>query len=116
MIGFRRSALRKFFYATVLTTGAAAVCYPNEAKLYTNKTIDLGKQYYKDYVWPSNNKPTNNNNNNNTPKATTQQPVDSKDKIVKLDSKSLESSNSNITGSMGQSNEQDKDMYTTRSK
>jgi hypothetical protein len=113
LIGFRRSALRKFFYATVLTTGAAAVCYPNEAKLYTNKTIDLGKQYYKDYVWPSNNKPTN---NNNTPKATTQQPVDSKDKIVKLDSKSLESSNSNMTGSMGQSNEQDKDMYTTRSK
>jgi len=96
-----------------LTTGAAAVCYPNEAKLYTNKSIDLGKQYYKDYVWPSNSK----NTSAPSPAASKS---DSKDKIVKLDSSSLDSSksqtDSKFTGSMGQSNEQDKDMYTTRSK
>lgn len=43
LIGFRRSSFRKFVYSTVLGTGAAALCFPKEAKEISGRTYGVGK-------------------------------------------------------------------------
>jgi hypothetical protein len=120
LIGFRRSNLRKFFYSTTLATGAAGLCYPQEAKYVISVVYNQGRKQacdlYRGFIQPSNTTP------NSAPKqqVSTEQnehiSVTSKDQVIKMTSESIKStqSNLNLKGDKGQSSDEDKDMYTTR--
>lgn len=93
-----------------------AVCYPKEAKVYSNQAYVIAEQnakkIYREYIWPEETK---------RPRkvehvAPVAQVVNSKDKIVKLDSETIDASKptKTITGDKGQASDEDKDMYTTR--
>jgi hypothetical protein len=116
LIGFRRSAFRKFLYVSALSAGATAICFPNEAKQLSNQTLDLSKYYlnrvYRDYVWP-----TGDSKASKQP-AQNAKPEAQKDTIVRVDANSTTDLKGSVQvkENMGQSSEQDKDMYTTRSK
>ena len=43
LIGFRRSTFRKFLYSTALGTGAAALCFPKEAKDISSQAYGVTK-------------------------------------------------------------------------
>lgn len=126
LLGYRRSAFRKFLYTSVLASGATALCFPKEAKQYSNKAYDAGKQnayaLYRQYVWPEEKIP------GSPPAAAKSQPekledqvkkqIDAKDKVLKLDKETIDSAKSTkkLAGDKGQSSDEDKEMYTTRSK
>lgn len=115
LIGFRRSTARKIFYSAVLGTATTALCYPNEAKkmssLISGEASNQFNGLYRAYIWPEN-KPK---------KETVSKPQpameNSKDKVIKLNKEELKSSSgSTVVGNKGMSNDDDQDMYTTRSK
>lgn len=120
LIGYKKSSVRKLFYTGLLTTGATAVCYPKEAKVFSSKLYEISEQnakkIYREYIWPeeSNKKAVLKKIDQN--KGEVEQKHDSKDKIVKLDNEAIKSilSSKNIVGDKGQSTDEDKDMYTTR--
>ena len=116
LIGFRRSTARKLLYSATLGTATTALCYPNEAKNITSQVSGMASNqfnvFYRTYVWPE----------NKTKKETVAKPQpavveNSKDKVIKLNKEDLKSSsNSTVVGNKGMSNDDDQDMYTTRSK
>jgi hypothetical protein len=120
LIGYKRSAFRKFLYSTALATGAAALCYPKEAKEYSNHVYGCAKQtsydLYRQYIWPD--EEEQKRANKLAKKSVEQKLIDSKDTIVKLDNDSIRSAKTSkeIKGDKGQASDVDKDMYTTRSK
>jgi hypothetical protein len=124
LLGFRRSTFRKFIYGATFATGAAALCYPNEAKLYSNQVCELTKAkarvLYNDYIWPSESSTRKANQSQKIieSKPTSVNTSSNKDKIIKMDEKDINKVKSklDIKGDKGQSSDEDKDMYTTRSK
>lgn len=116
VFGYKRSNFRKFTYSTLFTATAVAICYPNETKKYSSETLECMKNktkaFYDGYIMPP------------SPQdairvvASKQEPIvidDSKHQVVTLKS-SNEASKIEIVGDKGQSNDDDQDMYTTRSK
>jgi hypothetical protein len=126
LLGFRRTAFRKFIYGATFATGAAALCYPNEAKLYSNQVTQFtkakAKVFYNDYIWPDQNSTKKAKQSMSESKAAAITSISAssneKDKIVKMDDKAINKVKStlDIKGDKGQSRDEDKDMYTTRSK
>lgn len=116
LIGFRRSTIRKVFYSGVLAAGSTALCYPNEAKMYSSKASEFvgteAKQLYRTYIWPEQVKVKK----ERVIKEDTQV-FNSKDKVIKLNKEDVSSViKSEMVGNKGMSNDDDSDMYTTRSK
>ena len=118
LLAFRRSKFRKLFYGVTFGTAAAALCYPKEAKIYSGQAYELGKakvqQLYREF---------NAQQGSDKSKQEVAKPSSievsapsSKDKLVKLDASAIKSGAAapSISGDKGQSNDADKDMYTTR--
>jgi hypothetical protein len=124
LIGFRRSNFRKFLYSTTLATSAAALCYPQEAKYVTNVVYNQGRKQacdlYRGFIQPNNTASKSAAKNASIIKQGTTEmdniAITSKDKVIKMTSESIKStqSNLNLKGDKGQSSDEDKDMYTTR--
>lgn len=120
LLAYRRSVFRKFIYSSVLAGGAAALCYPNEAKAYSGQVSNVinknAYQLYRQYVWPDEQEAKEKAKKPSPSVETTT--TNSKDKVVKLDSESIKSAKASkeFKGDKGQSNDADQDMYTTRSK
>ena len=122
LIGYRRSKFRKIFYTTVLTVGSASLCYPKEAKLYYDQAYGFGRKtacdIYRQYILSNDTK----NTKNKASKPQQSEPVNKiengKDKIIQLNTQELETTKSGIVmkGDKGQASDDDKDMYTNRSK
>ena len=122
LIGFRKSTFRKLLYTSVLTVGSASLCYPKEAKVYYDQAYGLGRKtacdIYRQYIWPDEKtkslkskvaKPAN-----DAPNVASS----AKDKIIQLNAHEIENTKSAIVmkGDKGQANDDDKDMYTNRTK
>jgi len=127
LIGFRRSNFRKFLYSTTLATGAAALCYPQEAKYVSNAVYNQGRKQacdlYRGLIQSNSTASKSAPKNESIIKQTTTEMDQrqrsehtSKDKVIKMTSESIKStqSNLNLKGDKGQSSDEDKDMYTTR--
>jgi len=121
LIGFRKSKFRKFMYTTVLTIGATSLCYPKEAKVYYEQAFGYSRKaandFYREYIWPSETKSLK---NKPADKAQHESGAieNAKDKVIKLNVQDVAATKSEIVmkGDKGQSRDEDKDMYTTRSK
>jgi len=117
LIGFRRSTARKIVYSGILGVASTALVFPNEARDYTSKASELASrelgQLYRTYVWPEKQRVK-------TTRSEEQTTVFSgKDKVIKLPKGEADSGAvdvARIAGDKGMSNDDDKDMYTTRSK
>ena len=120
LIGFRKSKFRKFMYTSVLTVGATSLCYPKEAKVYYDQAYGFSKktatEFYRDYIWPSETKSLKNKPSKTQSESSSA--GNDKDKVIKLNVQDIESTKSEIVmkGDKGMSRDEDKDMYTTRSK
>ena len=125
LIGFRRSAARKFVYASALTTAAASICYPKEAQKVACNTWQLVADQWKTFgsAPGASSKPipaAAGNSSSSDPIVLAKQQQD-KDKVIRVikmvnSSSPVAPPTTKYTGDHGQSSEQDKDMYTTRSK
>jgi hypothetical protein len=115
LLAFRRSAFRKVVYGTFGATAALAVCCPAEAQQYSSKAYGFLAKQFKDNIWPG-------PNVKQPPQILTvslePEKIDDKkiDGLIKLKSNEFSKGASKLTGDKGQSSDEDKDMYTTRSK
>lgn len=120
LIGFRKSKFRKFMYTSLLTVGATSLCYPKEARVYYDQAYGFGKKtasdFYRDYIWPTETKSLKNKPSKTENEMSSAE--NNKDEVIKLNVKDIESTKSQIVmkGDKGMSRDEDKDMYTTRSK
>ena len=120
LIGFRKSKFKKFLYTSMMTVGSTSLCYPKEAKIYYDKAYIASKStatnFYRDFIWPSENKLKN--KSNKLEKDELARVENGKDKVIKLNNQEIESTKTGIImkGDKGQASDDDKEMYTNRTK
>lgn len=116
LVGFRRSKFRKFLYSTAFGTGALALCYPNETKIYSKSayewTLNQSKSLYNQYVTKEEPIVTKHEPKIEVPKIVSNNPKDQVFNYLPQD-ESI-SKETSIEGDKGQASDEDSDMYTTR--
>lgn len=114
LLGFRKSNFRKIVYSGCLTAASTALCFPNQAKSYTNEATQFTKQkvelIYKTYIWSEAAKQSTAPKSDKKPSDT----IKGKDQIIKLEIDSSNQETRQLAGDKGQANSDDQDMYTTR--
>lgn len=46
ILGLRKGIIRRLFYTSLGALGMAAICYPNDAAVYTDEALQEGKRYF----------------------------------------------------------------------
>ncbi|RNA30979.1 MICOS complex subunit Mic26-like [Brachionus plicatilis] len=117
LLGYRKSIFKKVLYSSLLTSGSAALCYPKETKNFYNKAYEASSieamDLYRTYIWPEEKKTSK---KSEAVEKMVEKKIDPKDKVVKLDNQTIESSvpSKTVVGDRGQSREEDEDMYSSR--
>jgi hypothetical protein len=116
LVGFRRSKFRKFLYSASFGTGALALCYPNETRIYSKNaydwTLNKTKSLYEQYTTKEESNRTSQVPKIETPKIVNTNP---KDQVFNYTpANETASKEAIIEGDKGQASDEDSDMYTTR--
>ncbi|KAL8575965.1 hypothetical protein ACOMHN_051983 [Nucella lapillus] len=101
--GYRGGVMRKLFFSATAVAAAASLCYPNEAVSLTSEAYEVTQETFR-ALWPS-----DDSSSEGSRVVQESSPTTSNNQTTTI------AGQSPISGDPGQSKEEDKDLYTTRS-